>query len=165
MPSASPPARRWAVLAVLCLAVFVINVSTTIVNVALPTLVGELGASTRDLLWIVDAFNLAFAALVLAAGSLSDRFGRRRFLLGGLAVFAAASLAGAWSESPAELTAWRAVAGIGAAVIFPVTLSIVAQILGLDRIMGAQGLNFVALLGFAALFGFGGALLSLAMSK
>lgn len=141
MPSASPPARRrWAVLAVLCLAVFVINVSTTIVNVALPTLVGELGASTRDLLWIVDAFNLAFAALVLAAGSLSDRFGRRRFLLGGLAVFAAASLAGAWSESPAELTAWRAVAGIGAAVIFPVTLSIVANVFP-DRVQRAKAIG------------------------
>src|SRR3712207_7955490 len=85
---------RRLVLAVLCLSVFVINVSTTIVNIALPTLVEELRATTRDLLWIVDAFNLAFAALVLAAGALSDRFGRRPALLVGPAGFAAAAGAG-----------------------------------------------------------------------
>jgi EmrB/QacA subfamily drug resistance transporter len=116
------------VLLALCSAVFVVNVSTTIVNIALPTLVDELGASTRDLLWIVDAFNLAFAALVLAAGSLSDRFGRKPFLLAGLAVFFAASLAGAWSRSPEALIAWRALGGVAAAVVYPVTLSILANV-------------------------------------
>jgi EmrB/QacA subfamily drug resistance transporter len=121
-------ARKVAVLVALCAAVFVVNVSTTIVNIALPTLVRELGASTRDLLWIVDAFNLAFAALVLAAGSLSDRFGRKPFLLGGLLVFFAASLAGAWSKNPDSLIAWRALAGVAAAVVYPVTLSILANV-------------------------------------
>lgn len=121
----APPA---VVLAVLCLSVFVINVSTLIVNVALPTLVTALDATTRDLLWIVDAFNLAFAALVLAAGSLSDRFGRREWLIGGLAVFAAGSFGGAWAPSSEALIAWRAVAGVGAAVIFPVTLSIIVAV-------------------------------------
>jgi predicted MFS family arabinose efflux permease len=116
------------VLAALCLSVFVINVSTTIVNIALPALVVELDATTRDLLWIVDAFNLAFAAFVLAAGSLSDRFGRRGWLLGGLAVFAAASLGGAWADDAGTLIAWRAAAGLGAAVIFPVTLSIIVDV-------------------------------------
>jgi EmrB/QacA subfamily drug resistance transporter len=116
------------VLAVLCLSVFVINVSTLIVNIALPALVTELDASTRDLLWIVDAFNLSFAALVLAAGSLSDRFGRREWLIGGLVLFGAASFAGAWSGSSDALIAWRALAGIGAAVIFPVTLSIIVDV-------------------------------------
>ena len=108
MPSASPPARRrWAVLAVLCLAVFVINVSTTIVNVALPTLVGELGASTRDLLWIVDAFNLAFAALVLAAGSLSDRFGRRSVIAATvLATAISFALFYAWASGPWLIVTW-----------------------------------------------------------
>jgi EmrB/QacA subfamily drug resistance transporter len=121
------PASRWLVLGVMCLSVFVVNVSTTIINIALPSLVGDLGASTRDLLWIVDAFNLAFASLVLAGGSLSDRFGRRRTLLLGLAGFAAASLAGAWSDSPTTLIIWRAAAGIAAAAIFPVTLSIISN--------------------------------------
>jgi len=66
--------RRWRVLGVLCLAVFAINLDSTLVNVTLPTLVRELDASTSQLQWVVDAYNLAFAALVLAAGSLSDRF-------------------------------------------------------------------------------------------
>lgn len=89
-----------ALLAVLRAAVVLINLSTTIMSTALPTLVRDLDASTRELLWIVDAFNLAFAALVPAAGSLSDRFGRRRALVLGLAIFAAASAAGAWIGSP-----------------------------------------------------------------
>ena len=78
MPNRTRATSPWLVLAVLCAAVVLINLSTTIMNTALPTLVRDLDASTRELLWIVDAFNLAFAALVLAAGSLSDRFGRRR---------------------------------------------------------------------------------------
>jgi EmrB/QacA subfamily drug resistance transporter len=121
-------ASRWTVLAALCLAVFVVNVATTVVNIGLPSMVRELDASTGDLLWIVDAFNLAFAALVLAGGSLSDRFGRRRALLLGLAGFAATTLAGAWSTSPGALIAWRAAAGVFAAVIFPVTLSILTNV-------------------------------------
>ncbi|MCR5978430.1 MFS transporter [Gordonia jinghuaiqii] len=120
--------NKAAVLLVLCSAVFVVNVSTTIVNIALPSLVTDLGASTRELLWIVDAFNLAFATLVLAAGSLSDRFGRRGFLLGGLTLFLATSLAGAWSQNPETLIAWRALAGIAAAIVYPVTLSILTNV-------------------------------------
>ncbi len=119
---------RWSILLVLCLSVFVVNVSTTIVNIALPSLSAELGASTRDLLWIVDSFNLAFAALVLAAGSLSDRFGRRRALLVGLAVFLVAGLAGSRAGSPDTLIAWRVLAGVGAAVVYPVTLSILTNV-------------------------------------
>src|SRR5829696_8806416 len=120
--------NRWAVLAVLCLATFTINVATMIVNVALPSLTRELGASTRDLLWIVDAFNLVFAALVLAAGSLSDRYGRKGALVVGLLIYLAGSLAGAWSDNADELVIWRAVAGLGAAVVFPTTLSIIANV-------------------------------------
>ncbi|MTD42891.1 MFS transporter [Conexibacter sp. W3-3-2] len=117
-----------AVLAVLCLAVFTINLATTITNIALPTLVAELDASTRDLLWIVDGYNLAFAALVLAMGSLSDRFGRRGALVAGLAVYLAANLASAWAGSPDVLVAFRVVAGIGAAMGFPTTLSIISNV-------------------------------------
>src|SRR5829696_802881 len=133
--------NRWAVLAVLCLATFTINVATMIVNVALPSLTRELGASTRDLLWIVDAFNLVFAALVLAAGSLSDRYGRKGALVVGLLIYLAGSLAGAWSDNADELVIWRAVAGLGAAVVFPTTLSIIANVFA-DRVerAGAIGL-------------------------
>lgn len=115
-------------LGVLCAAVFAINVSTTIVNITLPSLTQDLGATTEDLLWVVDAFNLAFAALVLAGGSLSDRYGRKRALLGGLAVFALASYGGATATTPETLIAWRTLAGIGAALIFPVTLSILSNV-------------------------------------
>jgi EmrB/QacA subfamily drug resistance transporter len=134
------PLSRWTVLAVLCLAAFTINVATTIVNIALPTLVEELDASTRDLLWVVDGFNLAFAALVLAAGSLSDRFGRREALVLGLVVYIAANLAGAWAGSPGELIAWRVLAGVGAAIIFPTTLSIISNVFA-DRRERAQAIG------------------------
>ena len=76
--------HRGAALAVLCAAVFIINVDSTIVNIALPALVRQLGASTRDLQWVVDAYNLTFAALVLAAGSLGDRYGRKGALMAAL---------------------------------------------------------------------------------
>lgn len=130
-PSGGPlpiGASRWTILAVLCLGVFVVNSSTTIVNIALPTLTTEIGASTRDLLWIVDGFNLTFAALVLAAGSLSDRFGRRPALLLGLAIVAVAGLAGSRATTPDALIIWRAIAGVGAAIVYPVTLSVIANV-------------------------------------
>ena len=99
--------RRWLVLATVCLAAFAINLDTTIVNVALPDLGRQLGATTRDLQWIVDGYNLAFAALVLTAGSLGDRFGRRPALLVGLAGFALASGIGAAMSSACALVAVR----------------------------------------------------------
>src|SRR6476619_4521334 len=85
------PTQRGAALAVLCAAVFIINVDSSIVNIALPALVRQLGASTRDLQWVVDAYNLTFAALVLAAGSLGDRYGRKGALVAGLAIFGLAT--------------------------------------------------------------------------
>src|SRR3984885_12028964 len=112
------------ILTSLLLAAFLINVDTTIVNVALPTLVRQLHASTSQLQWVVDAFNLLFAGSVLAAGSLSDRFGRKGMLLAGLAVFGLASLAGGLVSNVGALIAARAVLGIGAAVVFPPTLSL-----------------------------------------
>jgi EmrB/QacA subfamily drug resistance transporter len=115
------------VLATVCLAAFAINLDTTIVNVALPDLGRQLGATTRDLQWIVDGYNLAFAALVLTAGSLGDRFGRRPALLVGLAGFAISSGIGAVVGSAAALVAVRFVMGASAAVIFPTTLSIITN--------------------------------------
>src|SRR5436189_2171945 len=116
------------ILATLCLAALIINIDVTIVNVTLPSLVRELDATTTDLQWVVDAYTLVFAALILAAGSLSDRLGRKEVLLVGLGVFGAASLAGAFGQNPGQLIAARAVMGIGAAAIFPSTLSLIANV-------------------------------------
>lgn len=121
------PVRRPLVLLTVCLATLAINLDTTIVNVALPELATELDAGTRELLWIVDGYNLAFAALVLAMGSLSDRFGRRPALLTGLVGFALATGVAALATSAGQLVALRFVMGVCAALIFPTTLSIIAN--------------------------------------
>src|SRR6202000_381212 len=120
--------RRPLILISLLLAAFVINLDTTIVNVALPSLVRQLHASDSQLQWVVDAFNLLFASSVLAAGSLSDRFGRKGMLLAGLSVFGLASLAGGLMNSPGALIAARSVMGIGAAMVFPSTLSLITNV-------------------------------------
>ena len=120
--------RKPLILISLLLAAFVINLDTTVVNVALPTLVRDLHASNSQLQWVVDAFNLLFAASVLAMGSLSDRFGRKGMLLAGLSVFGAASLAGGLTGTPGELIAARAVMGLGAAMVFPSTLSLLTNV-------------------------------------
>jgi EmrB/QacA subfamily drug resistance transporter len=119
---------RPLILVSLLLAAFAINVDTTIVNVALPSLVRELDASTTELEWIVDAYNLLFAALVLATGNLSDRLGRKGVLLCGLAVFGVATTAGGLVDSPNGLIAARGVMGVGAALIFPATLSLLTNV-------------------------------------
>ncbi len=119
--------RKPLILISLLLAAFVINLDTTIVNVALPTLVRELHASNSQLQWVVDAFNLLFAGSVLAAGSLSDRFGRKGMLLAGLSVFGLASVAGGLTGSPGQLIGARAVMGVGAAMVFPSTLSLITN--------------------------------------
>ena len=116
------------ILTALLLASFVINLDTTLVNVALPSLVRELHASTTQLQWVVDAYNLVFAALLLTFGSLSDRYGRKGMLLAGLTVFGAASVAGGFTTSPAALIAARAVMGLGAAMTFPATLSLITNV-------------------------------------
>src|SRR5436305_6719888 len=119
---------RPLILAALRLSAFAINLDTTIVNVALPSLVRELRASNSQLQWVVDAYNLVFAALLLAAGSLSDRLGRKGMLLSGLAVFGIASLAGGFMDTPGQLIAARCVMGLGAAMVFPATLSLISNI-------------------------------------
>ena len=120
--------RKPLILISLLLAAFVINLDTTIVNVALPTLVRDLHASNSQLQWVVDAFNLFFAGSVLVMGSLSDRFGRKGMLLAGLSVFGLASLAGGLTDSAGQLIAARAVMGLGAAMVFPSTLSLLTNV-------------------------------------
>ena len=119
--------RRWAILGVLSLSVFLVVVDNTIVNVALPTLARELSATTSQLQWIVDAYSLVFAGLLLAAGSVGDRFGRKGALQAGLVVFAAMSVVAAFSGSAEQLIAARALMGIGAALVFPATLAILTN--------------------------------------
>jgi len=119
--------RPVVVLAVVLVAALAINVETTIVNVALPTLNSTLGASTRGLQWIVDAYNLAFAALVLAGGTVGDKFGRRGTLIAGLVLFAAGSVGAALCTSTGSLIGMRLVMGISAALIYPTTLAIITD--------------------------------------
>jgi EmrB/QacA subfamily drug resistance transporter len=126
--SGTSSARRWWTLGVLCLSLLVIVVDTTIVNVALPTFARDLHASSSGLQWIVDAYTLTFAALLLLAGAISDRYGRHRALAGGLALFASGSLAAAFTQTTTELIAARAIMGIGGAFIMPATLSILMAV-------------------------------------
>jgi EmrB/QacA subfamily drug resistance transporter len=120
--------RRWWILAVLCLSLLVIGLDNTILNVALPTLVRDLNASDSQLQWIIDAYVLVFAGLLLTAGSLSDRFGRRSALGIGLLVFGAGSVASAFATSASVLIGTRALMGVGGALIMPSTLSILTNV-------------------------------------
>jgi len=115
--------RRWLVLFVLCIAVFLVVVDNTIVNVALPTISRDLHASNSSLQWIVDGYSLPFAGLLLAGGGLSDRWGRKRAMQMGLFAFAVSSLLAAFSHNVTALLTTRALMGASAALIFPATLS------------------------------------------
>ena len=126
--SAAAHPRRWAILAVLCLSLLMVIIDNTIVNVALPTLSTELGASTTSLQWIVDAYTLVFSALLLALGHAGDRFGRKRALQLGLVLFAATSALAAMATTSSQLVGARALMGIGAALIFPATLAILVTV-------------------------------------
>ena len=127
-PLVGPDRRRWAALVVVCLAALIVNVDNTILNVALPTLVRDLHASSSELQWIVDSYAIAFAGLLFVGGSLADRFGRRTFFLVGLSVFAVGSVGAAFSGSVHLLIACRAVMGSGAALTIPASLSIVNDV-------------------------------------
>jgi EmrB/QacA subfamily drug resistance transporter len=156
--------QRAFTLLAMCLCAFIISMDTTIVNVVLPALVRQLRATTTDLQWVVDAYSLVFAALVLVIGSLSDRFGRKGMLLAGLGVFGAASLAGSFAATPGQLIAARVVMGIGAAMIYPSTLSLLtnvftarrerAQAIGLWGATTGIGIALGPIIGGALLGGF-----------
>jgi EmrB/QacA subfamily drug resistance transporter len=126
--TAEPDPRRWWSLAVLCMTLLVIGLDNTILNVALPSLVVDLGATTSQLQWIVDGYTLVFAGLLLTAGSLGDRFGRRGALSIGLAIFGIGSLASAVAGGANMLIFTRAFMGIGGALIMPATLSLLTNI-------------------------------------
>ncbi len=120
--------RRWWTLGVLCMSLLVIGIDNTILNVALPTLTRELHATTTQLQWIVDGYTLVFAGLLLTAGSLGDRFGRRGALTLGLGIFGIGSVLSALAGSPNQLIATRCLMGIGGAFIMPATLSILTNV-------------------------------------
>ena len=120
--------RRWLILAVLCFSLLVIVLDNSILNVALPTIQKDLDASSSDLQWIVDSYTLVFAGLLLTAGSLGDRFGRRGALQIGFALFGIGSIASALVGSAGALIATRAFMGVGGALIMPATLSIITNV-------------------------------------
>ena len=125
--------RRWLTLLVLCLSLMVIGIDNTILNVAIPTLAkptsaGGLGASASELQWIVDAYTIVFAGLLLTSGSLGDRFGRYRALTIGLVIFGVGSALSAFAPSATVLIGTRALMGIGASAIMPATLSILTNV-------------------------------------
>ena len=122
----SSPAR-WLALAVLCVSLLIVTLDNTVLNVALPTLVRDLHATTTELQWIVDSYVMVFAGLLLVAGSLADRVGRKRVFLAGLMAFAAGSTWAAFSGSVGMLIAARASMGIGGAMMMPATLSIITS--------------------------------------
>src|SRR3954453_23468330 len=144
--------RRWWTLGVLSLALLVISMDNTILNVALPTISDDLGASSGQLQWIVDSYTLVFAGLLLVAGSLGDRFGRRRALQIGLGVFLAGSVAAAVSDSPRMLIASRALMGVGGAFIMPSTLSVLTNVFPADERPKAIGI-WAAVSGLGIAFG------------
>jgi EmrB/QacA subfamily drug resistance transporter len=127
-PEAGGPSReRWLALAVLCVSLLMVTLDNTVLNVALPTLVRDLHATTTELQWIVDSYVMVFAGLLLVAGSLADRIGRKRVFLAGLVAFAAGSTWAAFSGSVGMLIAARASMGIGGAMMMPSTLSIITS--------------------------------------
>jgi len=120
--------RRWRILAILCLSIFLVVVDNLIVNVAIPTLARELGATTSGLQWIVDSYALVFAGLLLACGGLGDRFGRLRMMQIGMLLFGIFSAWAAFSNSTGELITARGLMGVGAALVFPGTLAVVIDV-------------------------------------
>jgi EmrB/QacA subfamily drug resistance transporter len=146
-PPTAPPLDGWPgghplrrqILVVLCASLLVVVIDNTVLNTALPTLARALHAGTSTLQWIVDAYTVCFAALLVPAGALGDRFGRRRTLVAGLAVFAASSLAAAFAPGSGLLVADRVVMGVGAALVMPSTLSILTDVFPPAERPGAIG--------------------------
>jgi EmrB/QacA subfamily drug resistance transporter len=120
--------RRWITLAVLCVSLLVIVMDNTILNVAIPSLVEDLGATNSQLQWIIDSYTLVFAGLLLTTGSMGDRFGRKRALRAGIMIFCAGSALSALAGSPTQLIVTRGLMGIGGALIMPSTLSILTNV-------------------------------------
>ncbi len=120
--------RRWWALGVLCVSLLVITLDNTILNVAIPDLIRELGATTSQLQWIIDGYTLVFAGLLLTLGSVGDRFGRKGALMVGMVIFGLGSIMSGLAKNPTELIFTRASMGVGAALIMPATLSLLTNL-------------------------------------
>ena len=120
--------RRWAILAVLVVSLLVVVLDNTILNIALPTIQRELGASQSELIWAIDAYILVFAALLFSWGVMGDRIGRKKVLIIGLTIFGVASAIAAFSASSGMLIGMRAVMGVGGAAVLPTTLAIITVV-------------------------------------
>lgn len=131
--------RRWAILAVMCLALVVTGLDTLIVTMAAPAIRTQLHTTPGQLQWVFDAYSLAFAVPILFAGAMADRFGRRRGFLAGMIIFLAGSVFAVLAASPATLIAARAVMGLGAAVIMPSTLSLIRAVFPPEERAKAMG--------------------------
>ncbi|WP_157253640.1 MFS transporter [Nonomuraea typhae] len=138
--------RRWLILAVLCLCTLVLVVDNGVLTVAIPTLTRDLGATAQDIQWITASYILVFAGLLLTAGSLSDRFGRRRVMIIGLVVFGVASALATYAAGPGQLIIGRILMGLGGALVMPSTLSILITVFDDDERRRATSLWSSALM-------------------
>lgn len=158
-----PPGRtatRWLILAVICLAQLTVILDNTVLNVAIPSLTEDLGATTADVQWMINAYSLVQSGLLLTAGNSADRYGRKRMLAIGLVLFGVASLGAALAQSPGQLIAARAGMGVGGALLMTTTLAVVMQIFDDEERPKAIGIwSSVNSLGFAAGPLIGGSLL------
>ncbi|MET9530206.1 MULTISPECIES: MFS transporter [unclassified Streptomyces] len=152
--------QRWVILGVICLAELTVLLDNTVLNVAIPSLTRDLHASTADIQWMINAYSLVQSGLLLTAGSAADRYGRKKMLIAGLALFGAGSLVAGLAQSTAQLIAARAGMGVGGALLMTTTLAVVVQIFDNTERVRAIGLwSTVNSLGFAAGPLIGGALL------
>ncbi|MGW0180461.1 MFS transporter [Nocardia sp. NPDC003345] len=151
MSNAGRDPRRWPILGALCLALLVPMIDSTALTIAVPSLIRELDATPSDIQWILDSYVLVFAGLLLTAGSLSDRFGRRRMLILGLLVLASGSITAVSADQPWQLIGSRIIMGIGGALLMPSTLSILMTTFDeTERRMALAVWSAVSILGIVA---------------
>ncbi|MBD0690984.1 MFS transporter [Streptomyces sp. CBMA123] len=153
--------RRWLILVVLCLSSLVLVIDNMVLTVSIPPIAEDLKAGAQDIQWIIDSYILVFAGLLLTSGSLSDRFGRRKVMIIGLALFGAASLVAAVASSPGELIAGRVLMGVGGALVMPSTLSILITVFDdEERPKAIAAWSAVAMIGLVGGPVLGGALIA-----